>query len=568
MASGYRGQEGPPLMHVVGARAPHSQGVTGSPGGNLSPPPTHGSLSPGPHSHSFAPLGTGGLSAGGLGAGPGSSPSGHAGPGGPGSSPGLAGPAGAGSFQVPGAASFNAPTGTSFQVSGAAGFNPPTASSSFQGPGTASYTGPAANGSFQAQTASGSFTAATGSFTNVSLRLPTQQNSFNLPGGHGGSGGGLGGGPAGTVLLGGGGLSASPARSPGKTYDDPASTAGGATRPLKLGSYFGPSAHGPPGSKAECQDQQCAEEECDPEECGDENRAPRDDNFTCGIDRRPLLPVLLVTSTLTGAMHNMILEFPMLRDMFAGAVCIRAFFLFLYAITMGCMAYCILNDPGQLNREERREAYDRLQQGAGEAYAKLQQGADEAGSSGDASMEDDPPLPKRCHKAWLYGSPIRRYDHFCRWLTNCIGLLNHREFFLMVWGLVMIGVCGGFLDFCLVIAAFRMGRTRTEIFFLALHLAYSAGLTSLAGPIFRLHVGFVSRNELANEWKRNDFYVVTSLRTGKRVPVNELSDDEFNERFDAFEYDESRNPWDKGTVANCWAFWCTPRRTPGQLGEF
>ena len=68
--------------------------------------------------------------------------------------------------------------------------------------------------------------------------------------------------------------------------------------------------------------------------------------------------------------------------------------------------------------------------------------------------------------------------------------------------------------------------------------------------------------------ERNDYYVLTSARTGKSVPVKELSDDEFNERFDAFEYDKSRNAFDKDTLSNCWTFWCTPRWAPGQLGEF
>jgi len=151
---------------------------------------------------------------------------------------------------------------------------------------------------------------------------------------------------------------------------------------------------------------------------------------------------------------------------------------------------------------------------------------------------------------------------------NCIGLLNHREFIVMVSGLVAIGVCGALLDLFLVAAMARQGGAWIEALLLLLHLAYSVCLVSLAGPIFRLHVGFISRNELANEWKRNDFYVITRARTGESVPVNDLSDDEFNERFDAFEYDKKRNAFDKDPFSNCWTFWCTPRWAPGQLGEF
>jgi hypothetical protein len=320
-------------------------------------------------------------------------------------------------------------------------------------------------------------------------------------------------------------------------------------RPLKGSALgFGSGAHSAKVSNLECQDQQCVEEECDPEECGDEKRPPREDNLVCGIDRRPLLPVLLASSTLTGALHMMVLQFPLLREFFDGAYIIRAFFLVLYAVTLACMAYCALCDPGQLKETTK-------------AAAALMM------SDKDGAAEDHP-LPKRAHKTWLYKLPIRRYDHYCRWLTNCVGLLSHREFVVMCIGLVSIGVFGGMLDIFLVLLTARQGTAWVTGLFLMLHVTYSMMLTALAGPILRLHIGFICRNELANEWKRNDFYVVTSSKTGLPVPVNDLSDDEFNERFETFEYDKNRNIFDKGCVTNCFSFWCTPRWDPSQSGEF
>merc|ERR1719263_597803 len=141
-----------------------------------------------------------------------------------------------------------------------------------------------------------------------------------------------------------------------------------------------------------------------------------------------------------------------------------------------------------------------------------------------------PPLPKRAHKTWLYRGPVRRYDHYCRWVTNCIGLLNHREFFIMVCGLVVIAVLGTAIDLVALIAVFSRANWLARIAVL-LHLFYSVVLMALAGPILRIHVGLVLRNELANEWKRNDFYVVMG-KHGGLISVNELSDDEFNARFD------------------------------------
>lgn len=335
-------------------------------------------------------------------------------------------------------------------------------------------------------------------------------------------------------------------------FVDPASNV---SRPLirphgGRGSSFGSGSHGPrfDGNKVdkECRNQHCAEEECDPDECGDENRPPRDDNHTCGIDRRPLLPVVLVLSTMIGASHMMMLEFPMIRDLWDGAYCIRATFLILYALTIGCMAYCTCCDPGELKEVDQRKA---------NARAK--------------GLSEDSELPARCHKSWLYKMPVRRYDHYCRWVTNCIGLLNHREFIVMCTGLVCIGFFGALLDLFLIgITAQKGGDQWLVVLFLAMHLTYSVILTGLAGPILKLHVGFISRNELANEWKRNDNYVVQRKENGQTVHVNELTDDEFNDRFDAFEYDKTRNKFDKDVSSNCWTFWCTPRWAPGQVGEF
>ncbi|CAE8683199.1 unnamed protein product, partial [Polarella glacialis] len=126
----------------------------------------------------------------------------------------------------------------------------------------------------------------------------------------------------------------------------------------------------------------------------------------------------------------MMLQFPLIRDMCGGAYQIRWFFLAVYAVTLSCMVYCVLCDPGKWQRDDM------------EAYAQLHQ----------MSEGEDLPMPHRCHKMWLFKQPIRRYDHYCRWLTNAIGLLNHREFAVMTGGFATIGVCGALLDFILVVA--------------------------------------------------------------------------------------------------------------------
>jgi len=296
------------------------------------------------------------------------------------------------------------------------------------------------------------------------------------------------------------------------------------------------------------QEQQCAEEECDPDECGDEKRPPLENVDCMGNDKRPYLPLLLFGSTLVGAIFMLTLEFPLIREELYWGYSIRGFFMVVYAVTLGTMAYCVLSDPGKLPRQDL-EAYLQLHGGGG---------------------EEDVQLPLRCHKMWLFKQPIKRYDHYCRWLTNAIGLLNHREFVVMLIGLATIGVGGCLVDFMLIVCSSNKDHHFFTVVLLILHLTYSIVLSALAGPILRLHAGFVSRNEVANEWKQNNFYIIRDERTGKMIPVNDLDEEAFNQGLDndLFEYDPSRNPLDKGWAQNCVSFWCVSRWSAHQLGEF
>eukprot|EP00438_Fugacium_kawagutii_P034739 Skav230823 [mRNA] locus=scaffold851:444816:445409:+ [translate_table: standard] len=197
------------------------------------------------------------------------------------------------------------------------------------------------------------------------------------------------------------------------------------------------------------------------------------------------------------------------------------------------MAYSYFADPGQV-KEPRKEA-----------------------------------LPLRAHKSWQYPLPIRRYDHYCKWLDNVIGLLNHREFVLMVGGLVMIALIGIVVDVWLAVLIAKKSFCGGDIIVL-LHLGYSLGLLNTAGPIFKIHFGLVSRNETAKEWKKKQHYVANNTTIGDNIPVEELDDDEYNEFFDddAFVYSPSMNSFDKGCLVNCFNFWCSPRWIADAKGEF
>lgn len=286
----------------------------------------------------------------------------------------------------------------------------------------------------------------------------------------------------------------------------------------------------------ECEEE-CAEEECDPEQCGDEYQGPRTNNGCC-CDTRPVLPILLSSSTVLGACCMLIFQFPRLHQLIGKpSLILFVITIILYIVGLSTMAYCTFSDPGQLKRHMMPHC------------------------------QGEEVLPHRAHKTWLYQMAIRRYDHYCRWVINCIGLLNHREFIILVACLVLIGVFGASIDVVLSITTIYRRLWKDEII-LCLHFIYSCLLLGLAAPILRIHIGLVSRNELANEWKRNLFYIIHSTRSGQIVPVNELTDDEYNARFDSFAYDKPRNVYDHGVVQNCWTFWCTPRWQSDQLGEF
>ena len=115
------------------------------------------------------------------------------------------------------------------------------------------------------------------------------------------------------------------------------------------------------------------------------------------------------------------------------------------------MAYCAFADPGQVKKMRNMKL----------------------GAVGGMDIEEG--MPRRAHKSWQYSRPIRRYDHYCKWLQNVISLLNHREFVIMVGGLLLIGVLGIMVDIWLAILIAEKGFFKFEIV-VALHLGYSVAL--------------------------------------------------------------------------------------------
>ena len=274
----------------------------------------------------------------------------------------------------------------------------------------------------------------------------------------------------------------------------------------------------------------------DDDKSGSEDKGPTEDYMFFGFDLKPVLPVCLSVSTVIGGLCMLLVQIPMLsRITILSQVWLSAPFVVVYGIVLGCMAYCAWADPGQVKQP--------------------------IGAVGG--------IPRRAHKSWQYSRPIRRYDHYCKWLKNVIGLLNHREFVIMVAGLLLIGVLGIMVDIWLAILIAEKGFFKFEIV-VALHLGYSVALLKIDWPIFKIHFGLISRNEMAQEWKKKDHYVANNTSIGDNVPVEDLEDDEYNELFDrdSFVYDRTKNPFDNGCFTNCLNFWCQPRWNSDEKGEF
>ena len=86
-----------------------------------------------------------------------------------------------------------------------------------------------------------------------------------------------------------------------------------------------------------------------------------------------------------------------------------------------------------------------------------------------------------------------------------------------------------------------------------------------------IHAALISRNETAQEWKKQQNYVANDTSLGEDVPVEQLDGDGYNHLFDqdAFVvYDRTKNPFDKGVLSNCFNFWCMPRWTADEKGEW
>merc|ERR1711879_683655 len=106
-----------------------------------------------------------------------------------------------------------------------------------------------------------------------------------------------------------------------------------------------------------------------------------------------MLPVLLFSSLLIGACCMLVVQRQCVENIFGrpSGIAFAAFFSSLFILTLGSMSYAALSDPGQV-------------------------------------PDDIDTWPERSHKSFQYDRPLLRYDHFCRWITNCVALRTIENF--------------------------------------------------------------------------------------------------------------------------------------------
>merc|ERR1719277_1785341 len=103
----------------------------------------------------------------------------------------------------------------------------------------------------------------------------------------------------------------------------------------------------------------------------------------------------------------------------------------------------------------------------------------------------------------------------------------------MLLGFVSIAVSDALMDLILIPASFVTGSwTFFGQLLLVAHLLYSMYFAWYSIPLLRQHTSFICRNELTQEWKRDEFYIIRDEETGEPIPVNELDTDTYNLHFD------------------------------------
>mmetsp|Transcript_25610 Transcript_25610/g.54344 ORF Transcript_25610/g.54344 Transcript_25610/m.54344 type:complete len:287 (+) Transcript_25610:225-1085(+) len=261
----------------------------------------------------------------------------------------------------------------------------------------------------------------------------------------------------------------------------------------------------------------------------------KEESQICGMTKSPIFPLGMILALVWSGFMSW-KQVLTLSSVIPQVYALNYFFWALYPFTICAAFYATVSDPGTLTDDQLEE------------------------------YEETGQLPQRAHKHWMYDRPIRRFHQYCRWVTNCIGLRNHRTYILLLLGVFLMASSNTLLDLLAAPLYYRQGDW-ASLAALIFHTLFSAYVTYYSGPLLYAHMRFVIRNELVQEYKKDHAYVVTD-EMGKQISVNELEVEDYNSLFDTFQYEPSLNPWDHGWYTNFTEFWLTDRSDEDELGDF
>ncbi|KAL4660324.1 putative palmitoyltransferase ZDHHC12 isoform X1 [Arapaima gigas] len=205
---------------------------------------------------------------------------------------------------------------------------------------------------------------------------------------------------------------------------------------------------------------------------------------------------------------------------------------FLLFVLLSVLLYFIvsLTDPGFVHTDAEvkvtRESYEELQERISHLHMALRQ------RRCGYCLLLQPMRAKHCQSC---GRCIRRYDHHCPWMQNCVGERNHRYFLLFLAVQLMVLVW-------------------------ALQVAWSGFSPALTWDVWLRQNGFL----FAAFCVVGVFSVVVLLLLGSHLYLVSMNTTtwEFMSRH-RISYlkhcGADENPFDRGTLRNLWTFFCTRR---------
>jgi len=222
----------------------------------------------------------------------------------------------------------------------------------------------------------------------------------------------------------------------------------------------------------------------------------------------------------------------------AGGVVATPILLLTMLLSLACLITAWITEPGivpyvALEEEETPESSEEA-----DGHTTLQRNAPKKKLYVIALNGQHYPLPmfraKICRET---EACIERFDHFCPWIGNVVGVRNHKYFVLFTVFTFAVAVE-------VFISSVVIGTADPHHFKIPTHeravaltlMSYTVVIMLAVGGLMCYHIDLVAQNESTNERLKGTY----TLR---------------------------RNPHNKGIFSNCFSFWCIPIRKSYAVAE-